>query len=1299
MQRIQRYLIKAIAFVCLFVCLASSTNAQVIDSLKNALITSKQDTNRVNILSNLAWEMYLLDHFEESLPYIQEGVLLAEKLNHTKKLGELYKRSGDYYKFNSNYSKAIQEYTKALQIETENKNKSKMSSCYSKLAKLHVEIGEFSKAIRSYNDQLVLAIELHDTLLITDIKIELWNICYKKTGDLTEASAHLEQVQQLSRVNSSDSVRAYLYKKLGVFYSKEGDYEKAAEYLNKSFNLHNQQNKLKEMASDYYEIGSLYEKTGNYPKSLEYYLKILSIREKLGEKSSMALSYNNVGWGYQLVGDFNKALEYQLKSYKYYLADGDEIGTAYPIGNLGIIYNELGSYEKAIEYSKKAMKIFASTKDLGGVAEAHNNIGKAYLNMGDFSKAVEHLRKGLALSIEMDVLYEMKNSYSGLAACYEKLGDYKQAYTNYKLFTQVRDTIVNQENSDRVSRMHFSIENEKNQKAIELLSKDALLSEANLKRQRTLTYSAIAGVLLTFSLMFFAYRGYRQKQKSNIALEQSHAEISFQKKEIEKSYESSKLLSDIGREITASLSVEKIIENVYKNVNTLMDASSFWVGIYNEKDQQLDYPMGIEKGNTLPFAHYKLSEVNRLPVWAFINNKEVFVNDYQQEYFNYIPNGVIPTAVVGDVPESSIWYPLVSKDKKTIGILTIQSFEKNAYSQYHLSVVRSLSVFISIALENALLYEGVEQKVKERTIEIVQQKEEIEKSYRNIKLLSEMGRGITASLKVEEITEKVYESVNTLMDSPIFLIGIYNAQKKQLIVPGAIERKVKQPLYAYDLNDKSRPAVWCFDNQKELILNNFEKEFPVFFPDIEMPPIVSGEMPESLIYYPLTTANKKIGVISFQSFKKNSFSEYHLDIIRTLAIYVSTALENARLYGNMEAEVKERTKEIEKQKEELAKLSIVASETDNAIIIADAQANIEWVNASYTRLTGYSMEELMQSGKRSILDVSENPNIKQILQECNDLLKSSVYEVMNHTKDGRNIWVQTTMTPIVGSDGKITNFIAIDSDITALKRVETEIKQQHAVISEKNKHITDSINYAKRIQDAILPPLDVVKRMLPESFVLYKPKDIVSGDFYWMTEKDGKVFFAVVDCTGHGVPGAFVSIIGNNGLFRAVNEFGLTKPSEILDKLNELVDETFGQGNNTQINDGMDIALCRFDRKTNMLEFAGANNPLYIISKGELSELKGDKQPIGAFDHRKKFSNHAVTLKANDSVYIFSDGYADQFGGVKKKKFKYNQFKSMLLSINNTSMQAQKKILDDTIVNWMGELEQIDDICVVGFRA
>lgn len=281
-----------------------------------------------------------------------------------------------------------------------------------------------------------------------------------------------------------------------------------------------------------------------------------------------------------------------------------------------------------------------------------------------------------------------------------------------------------------------------------------------------------------------------------------------------------------------------------------------------------------------------------------------------------------------------------------------------------------------------------------------------------------------------------------------------------------------------------------------------------------------------------------------------------------------------------------------------------------------------------------------------------------------------------------------------------------------------KIKEQMALVNQQKKEIMDSIHYAKRIQTAILPPDEYMSTYLKDYFILYKPKDIVSGDFYWIEEIENKILFAAVDCTGHGVPGAFMSIVGNNGLDRAVREQKMMHPCKILDVLDDFVVETLRQANKTEVKDGMDIALCAYDLKTKDFEFSGANNPLYLIRKKphtlsicdkeylpcmefedyQLFEIKGDKQPIGAIDDRKEFMNHVFKTVEGDSVYVFTDGYADQFGGPKGKKFKYAQLKELLLKICHEPMSTQKQILDDALVAWKQDLEQVDDITIMGIK-
>jgi serine phosphatase RsbU (regulator of sigma subunit) len=257
------------------------------------------------------------------------------------------------------------------------------------------------------------------------------------------------------------------------------------------------------------------------------------------------------------------------------------------------------------------------------------------------------------------------------------------------------------------------------------------------------------------------------------------------------------------------------------------------------------------------------------------------------------------------------------------------------------------------------------------------------------------------------------------------------------------------------------------------------------------------------------------------------------------------------------------------------------------------------------------------------------------------------------------------------------------------------LEKAHHELEEKNQEIMDSITYAKRIQSAILPPAKLVKEYLKESFILYKPKDVVAGDFYWMEHKDGKVLFAAADCTGHGVPGAMVSVVCNNALNRSVREHGLTNPGEILNKAREIVVQEF-EKSDEKVKDGMDIALCSLEG--NKLQYAGANNPLWIIRKGEIIETSANKQPIGQFENPEPYSTHTFELQKGDSFYIFSDGYVDQFGGEKGKKFKARAFRELLLSIQNKSMEEQKTITEEVFETWKGNLEQIDDVCLIGVR-
>ena len=266
------------------------------------------------------------------------------------------------------------------------------------------------------------------------------------------------------------------------------------------------------------------------------------------------------------------------------------------------------------------------------------------------------------------------------------------------------------------------------------------------------------------------------------------------------------------------------------------------------------------------------------------------------------------------------------------------------------------------------------------------------------------------------------------------------------------------------------------------------------------------------------------------------------------------------------------------------------------------------------------------------------------------------------------------------------------------RRQKTIIEHQKELVEEQKKDITDSIQYAENIQRALLPSTEQLS-LLPEHFVLFNPKDIVSGDFYWMQHHKDVVYLAACDCTGHGVPGAFMSMIGSSQLDEAVVEKGLTKPNEIFFEVRKgFIDALKQTGEKGQQKDGMDAAMFSWDKKEK-LQIAAAFNPVLIIRKGEIQEIKPDRQPVGFYTgEQKAFTHYEHKLEKDDTLYIFSDGYPDQFGGEKGKKFKMANFKKLLLSIQDKNMNEQKPILETTMSDWKGDTEQVDDILVIGVR-
>jgi len=388
----------------------------------------------------------------------------------------------------------------------------------------------------------------------------------------------------------------------------------------------------------------------------------------------------------------------------------------------------------------------------------------------------------------------------------------------------------------------------------------------------------------------------------------SSDEVVKLQKELDDSYNYLFLLSEIGQEIIENKHIKSIIERTYTALNGLMDATIFACGLLNEEKQVLEFTV-MEEGEWLS-VDLDLKDEEKVGVWTFVNKEEIFSNKWREDSMTYLKTSATP--IVGKISESLIYLPLLVHER-AIGVLTVQCFKQNAYTNYQLNIMKNMAIYVSTALENAKAYQQIElqkqeieeknteleKKVDLRTRELLQtndevrrQKDELESTYRKVQLLSEIGQQVTSTLSLETISQTVYSNVNQLMDATIFAIGIYDPTENRIDFPSSVEKGEVLPPWFASMQEEDRLAVWCFNNKKEAIINDSATEYNKYIPSVGKPK--AGDSPESIIYLPLILDDEPIGVITVQSFKKHVYNPYHIDILRSLALYVSTAIRNAK---------------------------------------------------------------------------------------------------------------------------------------------------------------------------------------------------------------------------------------------------------------------------------------------------------------------------------------------------------------------------------------------------------------------
>ena len=430
-----------------------------------------------------------------------------------------------------------------------------------------------------------------------------------------------------------------------------------------------------------------------------------------------------------------------------------------------------------------------------------------------------------------------------------------------------------------------------------------------------------------------------------------------------------------------------------------------------------------------------------------------------------------------------------------------------------------------------------------------------------------------------------------------------------------------------------------------------------------------------------------LGILSILSYRQKLKNVKILNAQRNEIL-----LKNEILREQME-EDRMKTELLEIMNEENEILSLVAKETDNTVFILNPDGKIEWINEAFQRLSGYSPEEFKRKRGINIFDASSSETIQENFKKCLISKMPVTYVSKTETKQKKAIWIHTTLTPVLNESNEVIRLIAIDADITKIKEVEEQI-------AIKNMETTWSLQYARKIQNALLPLNSYVQTVFPQHFVINLPQNIVSGDFYWVANKNNKRLAVVADSTGHGVPGAFMSLLGISSIQEIVSKMANLEPTKILEELREKIVYLLNYNyDDDTATDGLDIAICVIDDKKLILNYAGSNNPAFVIRDDVLIELKPDKYFIwDSRTNKKAFTLKTFQLVPQDRIYMFSDGYSDQFGGDHDKKYSRRRLKKMLLDIYSLPLETQRDLLKMELKNWQGSNEQIDDIMVLAFE-
>ena len=1061
---------------------------------------------------------------------------------------------------------------------------------------------------------------------------------YKKIDSLRRVAFHADE----------DTSRIKAFSKLSEIYI-DINRDSSRFFASHALDIATRNNDTRGLISAYKQFAIIAIYNGEFKEAAKILRKTIAIAVEHNIWYRAANLYYLLGIAYYNVDDYNKALDSYFKALRIAERYGYPDVVLLCYNAIGVVNKALGNYDVAIKYYLQSLALGEKLHDVEAISNAYNNVANIYRNQGQYKEALKYYEKALRFNLKQGDKYNVMQIYMNIGNTFKNLKQYDKAYDFFQKSLKIAKEIDNKLGLSNLLLNWSELQVLQHQyfEAIKNLEKSIQLSKeiSNLSGLAN-AYSSLGRVYL---LLADSLRAQKQKYLQ-LALENA-----------ERSYDLSKKL---------------------QNLNSIFSAVELLKAIYEKKG---DYK------NALYFANLSLETQHKL----FNSDKFEVIEKMKVKY---------------EREKAQLQIDKLKKEQKLKDQIIKNQKLKEEWSRRQ-TILLGITLFLLLFFLTYMIVILKKNKKLNKTLSETYKKLEEKSAELKKQYMKVVKQNIEAKVKAHEIEkqQKIISEINKELK-----------KVNDRLIASEEELKLQNEILFQKNKEISKQQAEIKEvvRQFEDTINNLEDVYfrtDRYFRYKKVSPSIANYLgllsADDIIGKPLSEfwviTEDKLKRLTYRLLRDKYLKDY-LFQYKTLSGSIGYATINARVlfdeqghFTGVEGIIRDVTDHVKYQdkiKELVLQKEVLINNINLAIYYKDALLRYIEVNNKYAALLGKEREEIIGKTDNELVS-------PEIAEEYESLDKKVIatkkiladYVRMHRLPDGTIQWISTTKIPFLDAQGNVAGIIGVVTDITKFVEYENEIKAAKEKVEKAHKQLTDNITYARTIQQAMLPQRNVIEKYFPHHFILYLPKDIVSGDFYYFSKVGNKIIFAAADCTGHGVSGGFLSMLGITHLNHIIIDKGITNPAEILNMLREQIKNTFKMFG-SENNNGMDIALCTFDSDTHELVYSGAFNPMWLVRNGTLTEFRAGKNPIGFYFREDDFTNHHIKIEKGDMIYLFSDGFADQFGGPANKKYSMKRFQQLLITVSERDTQTQKQLLLQEFSEWKKDYEQTDDVLVMGIK-